>query len=143
MVAAFRSFASSLHPDVHRVGAGVGEPLQRPGDLHQGPHGAVPGSEFLRGLPTHVRTKALLSSATQSSGVNESSEGAAELICQVLGGTEPHTNAEDFRLQLRVLLLSKAAAGIFGGDPVKPCSCPAVASLEMFSVSLSAKKDDV
>lgn len=81
----FRTFASSLHPDVHRVGAGVGEPLQRPGDLHQGPHGAVPGSEFLRGLPTHVRSKALLSSATSSSGVNESCEGAAELICQVLG----------------------------------------------------------
>lgn len=42
--AAFRTFVSSLHPDVHRFGAGVGKPVQRPGDLHQGPHGAIPGS---------------------------------------------------------------------------------------------------
>lgn len=44
LLAAFRTFVSSLHPDVHRFGAGVGKPLQRPGDLHQGPHGAIPGS---------------------------------------------------------------------------------------------------
>lgn len=55
-------------------------------------------------------------------------------------GKETHTSVEDFRLERRAVLLSKAAAGIFGGDPARG---PAVASLEMFSVSLSAKKDDV
>lgn len=69
---AFRTFVSSLHPDVHRFGAGVGQPLQRPGDLHQGPHGAIPGSQLLRGLTTHVRTKALVS--------KRSSAGTAEMI---------------------------------------------------------------
>lgn len=40
-LAGFGTFVSSLPPDVHRLCAGVSKPLQRPGDLHQGPHGAI------------------------------------------------------------------------------------------------------
>lgn len=43
-LAGFGTSVSSLHPDVHRLCAGVSKPLQGPGDLHQGPHGAIPWS---------------------------------------------------------------------------------------------------
>lgn len=49
----------SLSSDIHWFGAGVGQPIQRPGDLHQEPHGAVPWSQLLRGLATHVSTPPL------------------------------------------------------------------------------------
>lgn len=41
-------------PDVHRFRAGVSQPVQRTGDLHQEPHGAIPWGELLRGLTAHV-----------------------------------------------------------------------------------------
>lgn len=46
--------AVSFSSDLHRFRAGVGEPIQRPGDLHQEPHGAIPRRQLLRGLPPHV-----------------------------------------------------------------------------------------
>lgn len=40
--------------DLHRLGAGVCEPLQGAGDLHQAEHGAVPRRQLLRSLSSPV-----------------------------------------------------------------------------------------
>lgn len=41
-------------PDVHRFRAGVSQPVQGTGDLHQEPHGEIPRGQLLRGLTAHV-----------------------------------------------------------------------------------------
>lgn len=100
--ASFGTFVSSLPPDVHRFGAGVCKPVQRPGDLHQGPHGALPGGEFLRGLATHVRTKALLLFEGRFSHltgrINSMRVGRGDLRQPLMTADETHSSADDFML---------------------------------------------